>query len=393
MAALQAFGTLVLLYWIYNIFRIIPNYMKARKCGFPIFVAPIEHISPFWIILSPFILPICKRILPYVLWRPLDLSTYGHEWRDYVAGRTRPPALMLVSPGRLDLYVEDPVIANTVLSERKNYPMDEISMKFLSVVGPNILSSEGEDWQRQRRLIAPMLNERIMEKVWSESQRQAEDMLTSFLRDGGTTTGTVEGLKRIAFNVLQYVGYGMPQRWSENVREVRPGHKLAYMEALHELVDGFILIALIRSSTILKMPFMPTILKRKGYALEDFLLYTKEMLEKEQKARNESDEPRNTLLSLLSTISETHANAKGSNSLTNEKHTLSSGEIIGNLYQFTLAGFDTTATTLSYAVTTLAARPEWQDWIMEEVDQVRELDGKYAEVFPRLERCLALMVR
>jgi len=395
MAILQAFITLVVMYMIYNIFKIFQNYIKARKCGFPMFISPIEQISPFWIIFSPLLLPICKKFLPYTLWRPLDLCSYGFEWRDYVSGRTRPSNWMLIGPGKLDLYVEDPFIATMILSKKKDFPMDEISRKFLNVVGPNLLSSEGEDWQRQRRLIAPMLNERIMENVWNESRDQANDMVSSFLNDGGTTKDTISGLKRIAFNVLQCIGYGMPQKWNQNVREILPGHKLAYMEALHELVDGFIIIAIIRSIKIMTIPFMPVFLKRKGYALQDFLLYTKEMLETERKAIIESDQPRNSLLSLLSTISERRLNNESSDSSTDQKQTLSEGEIVGNLYQFTLAGFDTTATTLAYAVTTLAARPEWQNWIVEEIDKIREsIDNKssYSEVFPRLERCLALMV-
>lgn len=397
MAALQIAVTLVAIYWLYNVFRIIQNYLKARKCGFPIFIIPVDQSSPFWLILSPLVLPICKRFLLPSLSRPLDLSTYGFEWRDFVAGRTRPSAWILIGPWKIDLFLEDPAIANTVLSGRKQFPQEEITMKFLGVVGTNLTSSEGEDWQRQRRLIAPMLNERIMDTVWRESRAQAGDMLDSFMKDGGTTRGTIEGLRRIAFNVLQCIGYGMPQVWGVNVREVPAGHKMAYMEALHELIDGFILIAVVRSVKLLTMPFMPSVVKRKGYALQDFLIYTQELLEKEREAGIESDEPRNSLLSLLSTISDKSVKDKLTGVPPTEKQALSDDEITGNLYQFTLAGFDTTANTLAYAVTMLAAVPEWQKWIMEEIDHVQRSLGDaqagYAEIFPRLERCLALMVR
>lgn len=397
MAALQVGATLIATYWLYTVFRIIKNYIKARKCGFPIFITPVDQTSPFWLIFSPLVLPICKRLLPCAIWRPLDLSTYGFEWRDFVSGRTRPPAWMLIGPGKIDLFVEDPEIANTILSKRKQYPQEETAMKFLGIVGTNLTSSEGEDWQRQRRLIAPMLNERIMDTVWEEGRAQARDMLSSFVKDGGTTNGTIEGLRRIAFNVLQCIGYGMPQGWSENVREVPKGHKMAYMEALHEIIDGFILIAVVRSVKVLTMPLMPNVVKRKGYAMQDFLVYTQELLEKEREAGIESDKPRNSLLSLFSTISEESAKDKLTGVPPTEKQVLTDDEITGNLYQFTLAGFDTTANTLAYAVTTLAAVPEWQEWIIDEIDHVQKSLGDaqagYPEIFPRLERCLALMVR
>lgn len=397
MAILQNIATLFAIYWLYNIFQIVQNYLKARKTGFIIYIAPVDHTSPLWILVSSFVLPICKRFLPYTLWRPLDISTYGYEWRDFVAGRTRPAAIMMAHPGKLDLYVEDAAIVNTVLSKRKEFLMDEIAAKFMNVVGSNLVSSEGEDWQRQRRLIAPMLNERIMDTVWNETQEQAGDMLKSFMQDGGTTKGTVEGLRRIAFNILQCIGYGMPQGWSENVRETAAGHKMAYMEALHELIEGFVLIGVLRSVKVMTMFIMPNVIKRKGYALQEFLIYTQELLEKEREAAIQSDKPRNSLLSLLSTMSEKSANNKLTGVPPAEKQALSDDEITGNLYQFTLAGFDTTANTLAYAVTMLAAIPKWQEWITEEIDEIQRSLGDaqagYAEIFPRLERCLALMVR
>src|ERR1700712_4930554 len=64
--------------------------------------------------------------------------------------------------------------------------------------------------------------------------------------------------------------------------------------------------------------------------------------------------------------------------------------------KFTAAGFDTTANTMAYAVTLLAADPKWQTWIFEELDQVLPVDPTaevdYKKVFPQLTRCLALMV-
>jgi cytochrome P450 len=64
--------------------------------------------------------------------------------------------------------------------------------------------------------------------------------------------------------------------------------------------------------------------------------------------------------------------------------------------KFTAAGFDTTANTLAFAVTLLAANPEWQTWIFEELDQVLPSDPTaevdYKEIYPQLTRCMAIMV-
>jgi len=73
---------------------------------------------------------------------------------------------------------------------------------------------------------------------------------------------------------------------------------------------------------------------------------------------------------------------------------LTEDEIKGNLFTFSAAGFDTTANTMGYAVTLLAAYPQWQAWIREELQSL-DLDSskwQYKETFPKCQRMLAVMV-
>ncbi|OAQ85151.1 cytochrome p450 domain-containing protein [Purpureocillium lilacinum] len=74
-------------------------------------------------------------------------------------------------------------------------------------------------------------------------------------------------------------------------------------------------------------------------------------------------------------------------------------EIAGNLFVFTAAGYDTTANTMTYAVGLMAAYPQWQAWLQDELDRV--LGSKavgesrilpYTTYFPKLKRCLAVMM-
>jgi cytochrome P450 len=66
------------------------------------------------------------------------------------------------------------------------------------------------------------------------------------------------------------------------------------------------------------------------------------------------------------------------------------------IWRALISSQDTTAATLHFAITLLAVWPEWQTWIAEEVDQVRQSEQSeiwyYEQTFPRLRRCLALMV-
>jgi hypothetical protein len=50
---------------------------------------------------------------------------------------------------------------------------------------------------------------------------------------------------------------------------------------------------------------------------------------------------------------------------------------------------------MAYAVAMLVVYPEWQDWVIEETDRIKDtvLNVKsYQEVLPMLERCFAVMV-
>jgi len=231
-----------------------------------------------------------------------------------------------------------------------------------------------------------------MHAVWDESAAQAREMIETLTtknideRNGssgkGETTGTIEGLRTIAINVIGLTSYGKRQGWSEAANSSKPpaGHKLTFMEALLAIVNNHI-ISVFVPAKFLTTSFMPRMLQTLGHATIEFPQYAREMIAGERASLTGS----NSLLGALVKIAD---DKKRPYRLTEE-------EIIGNLFNFTLAGFDTTATTMAYAVMMLAIEPQWQDWIVEETDRVADLapENEYEKTFPKLTRCLVLMVR
>lgn len=77
---------------------------------------------------------------------------------------------------------------------------------------------------------------------------------------------------------------------------------------------------------------------------------------------------------------------------------LSDDEIFANMFDYNIAGHETTAHSLNYCFHILSVEPQWQDWIREEVDHVYGMSAldpstlEYEQYFYRLKRCLALMV-
>ena len=201
---------------------------------------------------------------------------------------------------------------------------------------------------------------------------------------------TVDGLRNIAINVLGHTSYGHSQPWSPEFYDLDNNLQkggLTYFQAV-SLVTVMIVEAALLPSKLLKLPIMPRSLRLLGDAVENLPHFTKDLLDRERKASSELSGPRNNLLSLLVQLSDQGKKEGGSGlSLTEE-------EISGNLFLFSAAGFDTTANTMGYAVTLLAAYPEWQDWIQEELQSL-DIDiskWEYKETFPKCQRVLAVMV-
>lgn len=383
-----------------NVWQLLKNYLSARKTGLPIIIFPLNNYHPIWMILSVPLRPLFEKHLPASIYERIDLATYGFEFRlKESIFKKYGPAFILVTSGSNELSLIDPELAAEVLKRIKDFPNTDISGVILNIFGPSLITSDGENWSRQRKLIAPNINEKISGLVFGESCRQAREMLASYMDDlKGVTDDTMRGMKTVAINVLGSAGFGISQPWKAE-KTTRPssekGYHMTYMEATKTMVEN-IVEAGVMPARLLTLPIFSPSWQDIGHAKNEFPLHTREMLENEHKLQTESAEPRNNLASMLVRLSDRKSEEK-----TDERpmatQVLSEEEILGNLFIFTSAGFDTTANTMAYALTLLTTYPKWQDWLFEEISQVvgdKDLDSlEYAEVFPRLPRCLALMVR
>lgn len=198
----------------------------------------------------------------------------------------------------------------------------------------------------------------------------------------GTAATTFKGLKTITINVIGAVCFGTQRSWTgTKIAETPPGFKTTFIDSISTIVDNWIFVLLVPAK-IMRLPFLPKSVRKVGTAITEFPLHLRESISKERKGPSS----RNTLIASLVRLADRDQDP----SLTTSTSTyLSEEEIRGNLFTFTIAGFETTANTLAYAVAELAANLEWQDWIGGEIDETR---AGYLTGFPKLTRCLALMV-
>ncbi|KAI1622719.1 cytochrome P450 monooxygenase [Exophiala viscosa] len=383
--------TLFALWLSSNLYGLLRNYLAARKTGLPLFLLPINIYNPIWMVTLVPLNPLFKRIFPSWLYESVDIGTYGFEVRlkSSLFEKTG-PAFILVTSGPMEMSIIDPELIFEILKRPKDFPNTEISAVIMDIFGSSVLTTNGETWSRQRKLIAPNINEKISSLVFGESCRQAREMLSFYMDDvKGVTNDTMRGMKKVAINVLGTAGFGISRPWNDSEEATRSkGHRLTYMEATKIVVENIVTAAVLPAKLIV-LPFFPKDMQDLGHAKNDFPILSSAMLANERKLQETTAEPRHNLMSMLVRFAESNDEKSAGTQYLSEE------EIQGNLFIFTAAGFDTTANTMAYALAFLATFPKWQDWIYEEISQVvgdREVEYlEYADIFPRLPRCLALM--
>jgi len=87
--------------------------------------------------------------------------------------------------------------------------------------------------------------------------------------------------------------------------------------------------------------------------------YISKMVEEERSGQSEKLSEQDNLMSVLLKASDSGG-----------RNGLSDKEIVGNLFVYNVAGHDTTANTVAYAVTLLATDVRLQEWLREEITSV-----------------------
>lgn len=367
----------------------IKNYREAKKLGLPIFLTPFPPIHQITLMFGPLLYPL-SRFTP----RPIcDWAKYGNFfWMypdRYETAKRFGSTFLIVSPGKTIMILADPVAGEDMLSRTKQFIKPRVVYEAIEMFGPNVDTVNGEAWNRHRRITTAPFNEKNSSLVWSESLRQAAPMLNSWVRSGKDGVFlTPNDTMKLALHVLMGAGFGQTYDYEAGLTELPKGHEMSYAAAL-----AYVLSDIGLSIMTVKLPFslgfIPKFRKMEK-VIAEFQRYMAETVEEERRLTSKRGGTKDNLMSVLlraADVSKAGGNAR--DSLTDE-------EIYGNLFIWNFAGHDTTAGVLSYAVTLLSIYPHVQDWIGEEINGVfgdmPAEQWEYEKAFPRLKRCLALMV-
>lgn len=377
--------------------RISRNYNLVKSQGLPIIILPWSWQDPIWMLLSPYMLWL--QHLPGFSW--VRYSYMGWTTKDKArAHRPAPhglgPAFIVVSPSRTEFFTVDPQTSAAVTRDWHQYAHPKDLYAVFGVFGNNVLTVNGADWQRHRKIVGGAFREAIYPTVWDESRDQARGMVETLLRRRRRSTlkDVRQAVELLAMHVLSAAAFGRSYAYgASGLKSVDRGHRLSYMDCMRTMYPNLMGVILFGG---LKLPLpdwvMPNGFLRIREAVEEYKLYLLEAVQRQQtKSSSEHDKVANltTLLVRANDIEKDENLASG-----NKVGSLSDDELYGNMFAFNAAGYETTAMTLSFLVPYLAIYPQVQDWAREEVDAVFHKDElmSYEEAYEKLPRIRALMV-
>ncbi|KAI0349208.1 cytochrome P450 [Trametes cingulata] len=251
------------------------------------------------------------------------------------------------------LYLADPAVIKDVIGARARFPKPMGPYRILLAFGPNLVASEGEEWKRQRRLVAPAFSEKNNRLVWDETVRILYDLFDNVW--GKQNTVVVDNITDltvpITLLVIGVAGFGRRITWNEDA--VAPaGHKMTFKDALN-IVSRNLFLQILFPRWLLRWG-TPT-MRRFHTAYHELGQYMQEMIDARRAA--EVKEERHDLFSSLLDANE---------GLAESGEKLTDRGLMGNVFIFMVAGTRpfrtlTSAHTLAYAFILLALYQDEQE--------------------------------
>ncbi|KAF3902403.1 hypothetical protein ABW20_dc0108254 [Dactylellina cionopaga] len=359
--------------------------------------------------------PLLKRLLPDDIFTRMAITMHGWEnvfrfepFTRWSAPQGCPKSLVFVGMARIELATWDYEIVAEILRRPKDFPQFDVANFLLNRFGDNVLSTDGEIWARHRKLVASTLNEKISKVVFDQATNLTKGLMGELFEKSGPNAKSAETkrmfdlIKKLTITVLANAGMGGNQPWKDPAtKEIKDGFKLTYIESVKAVIGNLVLAAVLpRWFTSWYPSFLPgyDTMQLLSYAVGEFRNHTADLINEEKKrsALRESITRNNILSMLLSASQEERKTAAEGGNQAKANASLSDQEIMGNMFIFTAAGFDSTSNTIAYSLVELVRNPQYQDWLFEEIDAILPSDPiepvDYATTFPKAQRCLCVML-
>ncbi|EKD19127.1 putative cytochrome P450 monooxygenase [Drepanopeziza brunnea f. sp. 'multigermtubi' MB_m1] len=369
------------------------NVGYAKRSGLPYIVGPFYIIGYQWVFLAAILRPVLHRIPPVRSSGWFSLLDRNVSWTSpRVAEHRYGDTYLVVTPFIIYLRTSNAELVSQITTRKTDFLKPVRSYKIVDLFGKSILTQEGAEWKRHRKIVGPSFSERSNRLVFEESVRQAEGMMELWAGKGGNTgavmklSDTAEDAATLSLHVISAAGFGVPQFW-ENQRpkdgeglpgfsteELTNGHQLSFKVGLTELLNNLVWFVLVPPWMLKVSPFK---FHRRAYqAFLECSTYFRELLEikKKQICLGEIDKGAMDLLGPM-----IKANYEENQTDLFVGATLTREEILGNSFIFLFAGHETTANNIHFSILLLAMHLPTQRRMQVDIDSI--LGSKSSSAF------------
>ncbi|ESK87448.1 cytochrome p450 [Moniliophthora roreri MCA 2997] len=242
-------------------------------------------------------------------------------------------------------------------------------------LGDNVIGSHGKTWKRHRMIANPAFSESNISLVWRETIRVLNEWTTSVERsavDGWFELDAFEELKQLTTLVFASAAFGRRDPWKPAEGDTST-NSLSY---LLSTAEQFVVAKILIPEWVYRLTdnfYVPGLSPLLNLTKTIYQALSEQILEIISASRANLLEKKDSDGALLKAFIEANTNFE-SDSLNgvdrlSQKH-LTDQELLANMFIFMIAGHETTAATVSFALIYLALYPEMQDKVFSEVCQV-----------------------
>ncbi|KAI0066984.1 cytochrome P450 [Artomyces pyxidatus] len=305
--------------------------------------------------------------------------------------------------GRLYFWIADADALKIVFGDRHTFQKDVEAYEPIEIYGKNLIGAEGSEWKRHKAIASPAFSEANNALVWTETihvlhewfQEIDEQLGNNFnTTPNEVTMSIVPSMTQLTLLVITAAGFGGRVSWKEDTaQEVPAGHTLPFSQAVRRTVRNLFFKVLTPNwlCTVASVVPIPGLSRKLNETTEAFDELKSYMLEIVSAARDSVVAGKGAGdAALLRSLVEANMNQEG------DVKRLTDEELLSDIFVFLLAGHETSAHSLSFAIVMMALYPDVQRRVLEEASKVwpgdadvTELKSSYKDDFPEFEYTLA----
>ncbi|KAG9038533.1 hypothetical protein FRB95_000754 [Tulasnella sp. JGI-2019a] len=294
-------------------------------------------------------------------------------------------------------HIADASVVSQICMQRTAFPKPEAMYSSLELYGPNVVAREGATWAQHRKITSPAFSEPMIHLAWEQTSRVVHDMFDDWSNQGDVVElhEIEEPMKQLAMLILMGAAFGHIEDWTPEV--LHPlGHSMSLRDSLQVLLKSFHIYSILpkwiwgssqtrtamRVGGIGGLGGLGETVQETGTAYVELGRYLREMVHDREITGGDIETKRvkrDVFSSLVAAMS-----------IEDESARITLDDVFGNMFVFLLAGHETTAHSLTFALGLLALEQEEQEKLHAHIKEVLGDREPTFEDHGRLTRVLAV---